>query len=270
MLAWGMALLMAWPPGQRGFAWRIWAGRILLVLSIFVRPSALGLPLVLGIAELFLNRREREAYHSSWRLPIGATMVVLTLVALFPWAARNRAVVGAWIFTTTNSGFTAYDGFNPDADGASHQDFVGAMPQLRSMNEVQRSQYLSRLAKVYALQHPQRVAQLAGMKIARFWSPIPLSSEYHRMRYVLVGAGYAIPLDVLVVLGLLYGRLSGAAKVMLLLPAVYFTLAHALTIGSLRYRIPVEVPMAVIAASASVGRRLPVREHMPALDADAV
>jgi len=28
-------------------------------------------------------------------------------------------VLGRWIWTSTNAGFTAYDGFNPDATGAS-------------------------------------------------------------------------------------------------------------------------------------------------------
>jgi 4-amino-4-deoxy-L-arabinose transferase-like glycosyltransferase len=267
-LAWGMALLFAWGPDRRGYALRRWAGRILLVLSIFVRPSALALPLVLGIAEVFVNRREREAYHSRWTLPVGATMVLLTLAALFPWAARNKAVAGAWIFTTTNSGFTAYDGLNPDADGSSNQSFIDALPQLKSMTEVQRSQYLSNRARDFATSNPRRVAQLAGIKIARFWSPIPLSSEYRQMRYVLVGALYSIPLDVLVVLGLIYGRLPRAAKTTLMIPAAYFTLAHALTIGSLRYRVPVEVPMAIIAAGASLGSRRPAPEQVPALDAE--
>jgi 4-amino-4-deoxy-L-arabinose transferase-like glycosyltransferase len=266
MLAWGMALLIAWRPEARGHNWRRWAGRIMLVLSIFARPAALGLPLVLGIGEVFLNRREREAYHSRWSLPVGATMVLLTLLALTPWALRNKIVVGDWIFTTTNSGFTIYDGLNPDATGASDQTFILAMPQLRTMTETQRSHYLSQQAKAWALANPKHVAQLAVIKIARLWSPIPLSSEYRQMRYVLIGALYSIPLDLLVVMGLMYGSLPRGAKVMLMLPAIYFTAAHALTIGSLRYRIPVEVPMAIIAASAKVGVRLHQREEVPAVE----
>jgi hypothetical protein len=45
---------------------------------------------------------------------------------------------------------------------------------------------------------------------------------------------------------------------LLMLPAVYFTLLHALSVGSLRYRIPAEVPMAVIAASALVRHQQPI------------
>jgi hypothetical protein len=41
-----------------------------------------------------------------------------------------------------------------------------------------------------------------------------------------------------------------SAKVFLLIPAIYFTAVHMASVGSLRYRIPVEPPMAVIAALA--------------------
>ena len=92
--------------------------------------------------------------------------------------------------------------------------------------------------------------KLAMIKIARTWSPIPLSNEYGSRRlYVLIAAGYSIPLDLMVVWGLWSGSLGRAAKVYLLIPAVYFTAVHALSVGSLRYRIPAEVPMAVIAVA---------------------
>jgi len=56
-----------------------------------------------------------------------------------------------------------------------------------------------------------------------------------------------------VVAGLGLGGLPGPAKRLLLLPAIYFTVAAALSVGSLRYRIPAEPPMAILAAS-SVSR----------------
>jgi hypothetical protein len=44
--------------------------------------------------------------------------------------------------------------------------------------------------------------------------------------------------------------MPASAKVLLIAPAVYLTVAAAASVGSLRYRIPAEVPMAVIAAAA--------------------
>jgi hypothetical protein len=78
---------------------------------------------------------------------------------------------------------------------------------------------------------------------------VPLSEEYRQPKYQLVGLLYSLPLDILVIVGLARWSLPRAAKVFLMAPALYFTVVHALSVGSLRYRIPVEAPMAVIAAS---------------------
>jgi hypothetical protein len=180
------------------------------------------------------------------------------LLVLFPWGWRNHRALDRWILTSTNSGITQYDGFNPNADGSSNQNFIQQMPELRRMSELERNDYLATAAREYASVHPLGVLELAVRKICRTWSPIPLSAEFgsHRL-YILIAAGYSIPLDLLVLWGLWSGTLPRSAKVFLLIPAIYFTLAHALSIGSLRYRIPAEVPMAIVVASGrwSVARR---------------
>ena len=43
-------------------------------------------------------------------------------------------------------------------------------------------------------------------------------------------------------------------RLYLLVPALYFTLVHGATVGSLRYRVPADVPLAVLAGfGASAG-----------------
>jgi hypothetical protein len=92
--------------------------------------------------------------------------------------------------------------------------------------------------------------------VGRTWSPIPLSDAYGRDRkLVLVGLSYTVPLFLLVVLGLWSGAPARSIKVYLLVPALYFTAAHAISVGSLRYRVPADVPMTVIAAMVRLGRR---------------
>ena len=272
MLAWGMVLVVRVPETERPagreaeggrpaavgwgatFLWLL--GALLLVLSILVRQSAIALPLVLAVAAALVNRRHGAPYHRRWPLPVGATVVLLTLLVLLPWAWRNYRVLGEWVWTTSNGGITLYDGLHPDATGASDQSFVRSMPQLRAMGELGRSQYLSDLALQFARQHKRRVGELAAAKAARMWSPVPLSQEYGDWKYRTVGLLYTVPLYLAVLLGLLRGGATGAAlpraaKVFLLLPAIYFTAVHMLSVGSLRYRVPAEPPMAVIAASAA-------------------
>jgi hypothetical protein len=250
MLVWGMFLLIG---SKRPIAW--WGGAILLAMSVMVRPSAILLPIVLGVVAGFVNRETGEPYHRWW-IPI-----VLTFLVLLPWAWRNERVVGRWIWTTTNGGITEYDGFNPDANGASNQRFVQTMPQLKSMSEVERSQYLAKLAWQFVRDHPLRAVELGVIKIARTWSPLPLSAEYgSQPKLVAIALIYMVPLDVLIVLGVWRGQVNVGMKLYLLAPAIYFTLTSALSVGSLRYRIPADVPMAIVAAMAlGLARREPIK-----------
>jgi len=250
LLVWGMVLLVR----QREFLW----GGVVLALAILVRPSAMLMPLVLGMASVLVNRERDAAYKRWWPVPVGFTMLFLTFAVLLPWAYRNYTLFHQWIWTTTNDGLTAYDGLNPDATGASDQSFVQSMPWIRypEMDELARSRYLSELAWQFAREHPKQALLLIPEKLKRTWSPIPLSTEYGTNRlYVAAGLLYGVPLYLLVVLGLWKSRLSRTAKAFLALPAVYFTLAHAVSVGSLRYRIPAEAPMAVLAAAGAMRNR---------------
>jgi hypothetical protein len=81
---------------------------------------------------------------------------------------------------------------------------------------------------------------------------MPLSDQYSGRMYQLIGLCYSLPLDLLVLWGLASGNLSRGAKVLVLLPAIYLSGVHMLTVGSLRYRIPAEPPLALLAASALI------------------
>ncbi len=253
MLAWAMVLL-AWPGAVErvGRARVMWiSGIVLLALSVLVRPGAIGLPVGLALCGALANRHATVAYRLSplWPLPVGATALLATALVLSPWAYRNRLVVGQWVWTSTNGGFTAYDGFNPDADGSSNQQFVREMPQLKAMDEVGRSDYLTARARDYMDAHPERLTELAISKIARMWSPMPLSDDFRRPAYVAAALLYSVPFFLLVLVGLFSPSVPLTAKMFLLAPAAYLTLVHALSVGSLRYRVVAEVPMAVIAAA---------------------
>ncbi|MGD1276366.1 MAG: glycosyltransferase family 39 protein [Tepidisphaeraceae bacterium] len=266
LLCWGVALIVLsggpWPAGRgRLAAWL--GGGVLLALAVLVRPGAIALPVILGCAAALLNRFDRPTYRTTWPLPVAATMLLLTAIVLFPWAARNRFILHRWIWTSTNAGITRYDGFNPDATGASDQSFTQGMPWLADMSETARSQYLAEKADEWMTEHPAAAMKLAAVKIARTWSPMPLSAQYgSRVIYVVVGLCFAVVFDLLVIVGLCRRGLPGPAKAFLLLPAVYFTVAAALSVGSLRYLVPAEAPMAIVAAAA-VGRRSAVRPGRP-------
>jgi hypothetical protein len=85
-----------------------------------------------------------------------------------------------------------------------------------------------------------------------------LSTEFGRPLYRAVALLFAVPFYVLLIVGVFAGRLGRRAAMFLLAPALYFTVIHAMTVGSLRYRVPAEPPLAVLAAAGAawvVGRK---------------
>jgi 4-amino-4-deoxy-L-arabinose transferase-like glycosyltransferase len=240
MLCWAMVLMV-----RRRYSF----GGLLLALSILVRPSALLMPpIVVGVASL-LNSEIPTPYVALRTLYVALVACVLVVIALLPWAARNKQVLGRWTWTTTNGGITLYDGLNPNATGASDQQFVSHMPGVSGAGEIERDRLFHQQAMDWALHNPIRVMQLAIVKIFRTWSPFPLSADFGRPLYRWIGGLWAVPFDMLVILGLCCGRLPWPVKVFLLLPAIYLTAVHAVSVGSLRYRLPAEGPMALLAAA---------------------
>jgi 4-amino-4-deoxy-L-arabinose transferase-like glycosyltransferase len=259
MLAWGTCLLVR----ERQRTWIL--GGVLLALSVSVRPSAMGLAVLLAAG---------AAWCRSGRLTLivvrdACVAAALVFAVLLPWVWRNahHPVLNASIWTTTNEGITTYDGFHDGATGASDQKaYLDRLkPLLMRMDEVERDAWLKQQAMEWIRGHPDRVVGLMADKIARTWSPVPLSSEYGgSWLYFWVGLLFTTPVYLLSLFGLWKGALPRSVKVFLLIPAIYFTVIHALSVGSLRYRLPAEPPMSVIVgcgAVALLNRYGPSRRH---------
>jgi 4-amino-4-deoxy-L-arabinose transferase-like glycosyltransferase len=210
------------------------AGPILIALSVLVRPSglllALLLPLVAGAKRI--------------HIAIGLLTLILMLSL---WAWRNQTILGKWIWLTTNDGITQYDGFNPNATGASNQQFAQHIPYLQQIDEVDRNAYLSTQAHEYMRTHPARIFSLAIAKLARTFSPVPLSEQFSRPMYLAIAAVYSLPVFFLALIGLLRGPGGSRMKLLLLTVPIYFALIHAFSVGSLRYRLPAEPFLAILA-----------------------
>jgi hypothetical protein len=226
-------------------------GVILLIAACYFRPAAILMAPVLAVVAL-MNPTESATYRLMpvlWRGLIGGIIIGLSIaMALAPWAWRNQQRLGAWIWTTTNAGVTLYDGFNPRATGASDQQLLAGMPGLRSMNEVERSRFLSEAARDWARGHVDQLPMLGLRKVLRSWSPVPLSAEFGRPSYRIISGIYAVPFDLFLLAGLFSRRIGRNMKLLLVTPAVLITVIEVMSVGSIRYRIPAEAPLAVIVA----------------------
>ncbi len=248
MLAWAVLLLISRPS--------VLAGVALLAISILVRPSGIALPLFMAFAAPFVRKSRGESIRLPLRMPIGAATLLLIAACVFPWALRNHNVLGSWVWLTTQGGITRYDGFQPGATGASDQSFVNSLEfaGLARMTEVERDQFLNARADQRTGEmlhsHPGDLADLTLAKIGRTWTLFPLSAEYGRTSLKWLAGVYSGVFFALTLVGTWQSHLSRSAKVLLLIPAAYFTALHAASVGSMRYRLPAEPPMAVVAASA--------------------
>ena len=118
MLTWGIACLvhgrspLSAETRGRHAMWGV--GVLLLIGSIYVRPSAIAFPTLLVLAAGIAEARRAGFVAARHRWPIVTGVVLLTALALLPWGRfANGRWSDRWIFTTTNDGFTLYDGWKP-------------------------------------------------------------------------------------------------------------------------------------------------------------
>lgn len=241
------AALLAW--GIYCFVRRMsWLAVLLLIAACYVRPTGLPLLPALALVAAPANHYKATAYRITSHLRQAVLASAAMFVCLAPWAWRNHNILGVSVWTTTNGGITSYDGFHPGASGGSDQQFVGGMPQLRSMNELQRSEYLAGQARKWIGGHWSEIPALTARKILRGWSPLPLSREFGRPIYRAISVCYELPFDLFCLVGFFSPRLPRQVKMLLTTPAIVVTLAQAITVGSIRYRMPAEAPLALVAA----------------------
>ena len=237
--------------------WAIWSlvnrrwlmATAFLVTATCLRPTGLPfLPVLVMVGSL--NPQTPLSYRLWDALRRCTIATFIVLMCLYPWARRNDQRLGQWIWTTTNAGITLYDGFNPAATGASDQRFVTQLPLVKTINEVDRSRFFEARARDWIGRNWQTIPLLSARKLLRGWSPVPLSQDFGRTAYRWISAAYTVPFDLLCLVGLFSPALSRRAKVLIVMPALIVTLAQVMSVGSIRYTMPAEAPLAVLAAVA--------------------
>ena len=170
-----------------------------------------------------------------------------------PWAIRNYSVSGHLVLTSLWSGPSLYDGLNPQATGASNMEFFDEDNVMATMSEHEMNGHYSALAVQFARENPGRAAELAVIKMQRFLTPVP--SALGELNPAIRAGCWLLwlLLFVPVLWACFRSPLLIRHRLLLLGPFVMFLCLHALFVGSIRYRLPVEYPLAVLAASV-IGR----------------
>lgn len=211
--------------------------------GVLVRPGwILFAPLTVLI--LFVGKRERR---SVWAC--GAAVLLGTWLVLLPWAWRNHGVCGHWVYTSLWSGASLYDGLNPEASGGSNMEFFEQDALMRRMSEYEADRYYRAAAVRYAVENPGRTLQLACLKAGRFLSLSLNDVTFSSPWIVWICRCWYLVLLSFGVIGLRYSGIGLPHLATLVAPFFLFLLVHLVFVGSVRYRLPVEFPLYVIAAA---------------------
>jgi 4-amino-4-deoxy-L-arabinose transferase-like glycosyltransferase len=225
----------------------VWAALsgLAIALAVYMRPSwLLAAPIFAVIFAVWLARKQSLA-----RALVPAALVVLVAYgALLPWAYRNHAVTGHWVFTTLWVGPSLYDGFNPHARGDSDLKFVDDDRLFERMSEYDVDRHYRERAWSFVRENPGQVVRLTLEKLKRFWMPWPNAKQFEGFLLTLAIAAYFVPLLLAAAIGWLAGPRNFWGWTLTWGPILYFCALHAVFLGSLRYRLPAEYPLAIAAA----------------------
>jgi 4-amino-4-deoxy-L-arabinose transferase-like glycosyltransferase len=257
---------------QAGPWWNGWFAGLALGLAALCRPTFLvWAALCCAYVVCWEARRHRSRF--GWTR--AGVLMLGVLVALAPWAVRNRLVLGRPLITTTHGGYTLLLGNNPYFfhhlrhqpwgvvwDANELQQALAAEPHPRGEEhgELRRDRRHYALAWQAIRQEPGTFVVACAVRVGRLWSPLPHrleSSESSRraaLRYLVAAwylAAYALALVGAWRLGRDLARLPWVWAVLLF---AAFTLVHSLYWSNLRMRAPLMPGVYLVAAAACLPR----------------
>ena len=212
-----------------------------IAMATYVRPTWVLAAPAFAIC-LWLKHRSADS------LKAGTIMCVATLLALVPWGLRNKQVTDHFVLTTLWVGPSLYDGLHTSATGESDMQFVETDGLMMELGEYKANQHYKNLALRFAADNPGRAMELGVRKLGRFWSPLPNAAQFKSIGPRIACLVGFVPLMLLAMRGTWITRKNLWALALCLGPIVYFSLLHTVFVGSLRYRLPAEYPLSVLAA----------------------
>ena len=246
-------------------------GHIVVVLSILTRPSVeLLAPLLVMVFAVIVHQMTfRRAVTQVFLL------VLVYAILMSPWWHHNYQRYGEFVRLAPSDGYPLYAGNNPlnttggglgMSNGMGDADFT----EFRKIEgEIAQNQALREAALAYITDNPVHFVKMAGVKFVRFWRLWPHTPEYKSpLTIVLSLASYGVCLAFSIVALFQHIRTRWRHLSPMLLFAAYLTAVHMVTIGSIRYRIPIE-PFILVIASSSIAAflcRLRVIKGSPSIE----
>ncbi len=219
---------------------------LLCGLASLTRPFLFFFPFLM-IAGVFAYQKWKSDNTKLRNLSI---LFALHICVMMPWALRNQVVLGAPVFTSTNSGMVLASSVMPK-EGNIYGFNINSehLPQdkryILDLPELERDSELKRFAVGHILQHPQEIPRQLILKVLYFVSPFDWEILGHTDG--VFNAWFFLTL-ILAVWGMIAWKTNNKRLVVLLLLGYSFAMSM-MTYASPRLRLPAELVLILYAGA---------------------
>jgi 4-amino-4-deoxy-L-arabinose transferase-like glycosyltransferase len=209
---------------------KFFAGSILLVVSILIRPSfdILAPLLILTFAVV--------THRMNWKQSLRKVGIYAAcyIVLMAPWWTHNFNKYDSFVRLNLADGYIFYSGNNPHSQTGEGiaADLLASDPILAINDPLKQNAEMKRAAVKFIVQNPERFIELSALRFLHFWHVERGSSP---TVYLLIH-----PFTVAFIGFLIFGfRNKWRETLPLVLCIVYLTAVHTALISTPRYQLPI-------------------------------
>ena len=232
---------------KKHFFWAI----LLSILSILVRPSLDLLNPILVVIFIYL------VHGLPWKIVLKYLIIycISYILLMSPWWVHQYQKYGEFVRLNLGDGIVLFSGNNPmnvTGGGVGRKDGTSDMDLSQFdyiKNPIRRNEAMKKEALNYIASDIGHFIELAGIKFMRFWRLWPHTQHYQQW-YIIAASLLSYGIVLFLAIGFIFRNSKRYFRMLTPIFALfgYLTLVHMITIGSIRYRFPLE-PFLIIFAS---------------------
>ncbi len=180
--------------------------------------------------------------------------ILFFVLIILPWGVRNLVTTNHFSLLTSGSGQVLWEGNNPwnNTGGVSgsfsdSEEYLAELPS--GLDEFEQDKWKKVKAVEFISSNLDRFITLSMKRFFRFWNIWPNSSDFHEMKYKVITLFGFLPVLLLSILSIWIFRKDYKRLSIICFFIAYYTLLHMVTIGSIRYRLPVEILLVALSSS---------------------
>lgn len=228
------------------------------LLGVIFGISVLTVPTILAFIPLALVWLFFALEKKGGKFIFNAGIIIVMMgVVLSPWLIRNQKVFNKSLLIATNGGYNFWMGNNPLAKGSTGNGIKPpeylAQQLSRAKSEIEKEQLFYHDAFQFVKKEPARFIGLTIQKALNLWRFYPTPDTGYKILPALSKILSAITYTPVLILALLGIILSGSRKrevVLLLLLFLAVTVSYSLFITKVRFRLPLDPYLIVLASYA--------------------